>query len=148
MGFGRFLMRMVPGYEPVRLLGKVMEKGIEEGVKENLQEYIYEDNPLTSAVYNSGKNKGHTEGMKDGYDRASKEYEKKLLAQADAFLKESGNIRVKCEEYKSMMIEYESYIADCEKIIEDLPEAKRRLLELMKEKYAALKDQEPHCNVN
>ena len=85
--------------------------------------------------------------MKEGYDRASKAYEKKLIDQADAFLKQTSEYRRNSREYKEMMEEYESYIADCTKIIDEMPEAKRRLLELMKEKYAALTEQGPPCDV-
>lgn len=149
MGFGRFILRLVvPGYNAYRLAGKVMEKGVVDGVKEDVYERVCEDDPVGSYLYNSGKNKGHTEGMKEGYNRASNKYEEKLLKQADTFSKVSLKVRLHCEEYMAMMAEYESYIAECEKIIKELPKSKQRLLERMKDKYAALIAQEPPCDSN
>ncbi len=39
-----------------------------------------------------GKSKGHAEGVADGYVKASKQYEQKLLSQAEAFLKEKNRM--------------------------------------------------------
>lgn len=39
-----------------------------------------------------GKKKGHAKGVADGYVKASKEYEQKLLAQAEKFLRERNRL--------------------------------------------------------
>lgn len=39
-----------------------------------------------------GKSKGHADGVADGYVKASKEYEKKLLSQAENFLREKNRM--------------------------------------------------------
>lgn len=39
-----------------------------------------------------GKKKGHAVGVKDGYIKASKEYEQKLLNQAEQFLRERNHM--------------------------------------------------------
>ena len=46
----------------------------------------------TSVAWCLGKSKGHAEGVGDGYVKASKEYEQKLLAQADEFLRERNRM--------------------------------------------------------
>lgn len=49
------------------------------------------------------KERGITEGEKQGYDKASKEYKDKLLRQADEFLKQKRFCQDQLEEYKKLM---------------------------------------------
>ena len=60
------------------------ESSLTGGIRRTLKEDFCEDNPITSYIYSLGKN----DGKKDGYIKASSEYEIKLLEQADKFLKQ------------------------------------------------------------
>ena len=46
----------------------------------------------TGVAWCIGKSKGHADGVADGYVKASKEYEQKLLRQAEEFLRERNRI--------------------------------------------------------
>lgn len=79
------------------------------GIKRTVKEDITEDNPIGKAIYDTGK----YDGQKEGYIRASNEYEKKLLDQAEAFLKQK-------KDYKKERDEYEVLLDDYERVIEQL----------------------------
>lgn len=93
----------------------VYEKGIANGVKKTIKEWALEDIPIVSAVYKSGK----YDGKKEGYTKASKEYEKKLLDQAEKFINQQKIYEEQNEEYDSLLDEYE-------KIIEELINKKNK----------------------
>ncbi|MFE9080920.1 hypothetical protein [Bacillus mobilis] len=83
MGFKRFMKKnLIPFYNTRDMIDKVQTYGFVDGIKEKMREDFLEDTPISSHIYNAGKH----EGKKDGYKKASIEYEKKLLAQANAFL--------------------------------------------------------------
>lgn len=81
------------------------------------------------------QNKGRLAGMKIGYEEASKEYEKKLRAQADAFLNQRKNIELMSAEYENLLDEYEKHI----KKLESENASLVRLLELERELNAIMK---------
>ncbi len=60
------------------------------------------------------KNKGRLEGMKDGYNEASGEYERKLRAQAQEFFYQKKNVERERDEYERLLDEYEAYIEKLE----------------------------------
>lgn len=60
------------------------------------------------------KNKGRLEGMKDGYNEASGEYERKLKSQAEEFLNQKKDIQRERDEYEKLLDEYETYIKKLE----------------------------------
>lgn len=51
------------------------------------------------------KERGITEGTKRGYEKAKNEYDRKLLQQADAFLRQKKILFTQIEEYKKLMDE-------------------------------------------
>lgn len=61
------------------------------------------------------KNKGRFEGMVDGYEEASGEYERKLRKQADDFLRQMKDVQKERDEYEKLLDEYEKYIDELEK---------------------------------
>jgi uncharacterized protein (DUF697 family) len=60
----------------------------------------------------SDRQKGHFKGMKEGYVRASREYEYKFRAQAEKFINATKVFASQFNEYKEVMKQYESAIAD------------------------------------
>lgn len=60
------------------------------------------------------KNKGRLDGMKDGYNEASGEYERKLKKQADEFLNQMKDVEKEHEEYEKLLNAYEEYIKELE----------------------------------
>ena len=65
---------------------------------------------LIRPAYEEGNKDGLFQGKKDGYEEASCEYEKKLLAQADSFLRQSTIFEGQKAEYEALLMEYEVYI--------------------------------------
>lgn len=90
----------------------VVEEGnVRDGLKRTFKEDITEDNPFTKAIYESGK----YDGKEEGYIEASDEYEKKLLAQADEFLKQTKDFIREREEYEALLDAYEKEIDELER---------------------------------
>ena len=114
MGLGELLKKaLIPGYKEYTLIKDIKEQGgIIAGIKENARRDRQEDNPFTSRVYQEGKH----DGKKDGYVAASAEYEKKLLAQADEFLKQKELFQQQRDEYEKLLTEYEAEIERLEQI--------------------------------
>lgn len=114
MGFGEFLKKqMIPGYKAYTLAKDIKEQGgIVDGIKEYARRHRQEDDPFTSRLYQEGKH----DGKKDGYVAASMEYEKKLLTQADEFLKQKELFKQQRDEYERLLTEYEAEIERLEKI--------------------------------
>lgn len=96
----------VPFYNTRDMIDKVQTYGLVDGIKEKIREDFLEDTPVTSHIYNAGKH----EGKKDGYIKASREYEEKLLAQANAFLSQKEIFESQKQEYEQLLEEYEDYI--------------------------------------
>jgi len=90
------------------MIKKVQTYGFVDGIKEKMREDFLEDTPISSHIYNAGKH----EGKKDGYKKASREYEKKLLAQANAFLNQKEIFESQKQEYEQLLHEYENYIEE------------------------------------
>lgn len=106
MGFGRFLKKaIIPGYNAFDMAKKVKDNGFTGGIKERIRE-DFEDTPGVSQIYQAGK----YEGKKEGYVEASYEYEKKLLNQAEAFLKQKNHFEFEKQEYENLIDDYEKYI--------------------------------------
>ncbi|MHC8514287.1 hypothetical protein [Sporosarcina sp. ITBMC105] len=107
MGFKRFMKKnFVPFYNTRDMIDKVQTYGLVDGIKEKIREDFLEDTPVTSHIYNAGKH----EGKIDGYKKASREYEEKLLAQANAFLNQKEIFEGHKQEYEQLLQEYENYI--------------------------------------
>lgn len=85
------------------------------------------------------KNKGRLDGMKDGYEEASGEYERKLRMQAEEFLNQKKDVEKEIEEYEKLLNEYEKYIQELEekcesaKLLDEIKEIYNSLVELKKE---------------
>ena len=107
-----------------------------DGIKEYCRRDRQEDNPVTSLLYREGK----LDGKKEGYVAASNEYEKKLLTQADEFLKQKDLFSQQRDEYEKLLSEYEAEIERLEqkqarteaenKYLQDLLMRERRLRRL------------------
>lgn len=60
MGLGRFMLKnMVPGYRTINTIKYIAEEGLVDGVKNNIKEEFYEDNSITSKIYNEGASDGN-----------------------------------------------------------------------------------------
>lgn len=67
---------------------------------------------LSEALTNKVFEKGRTLGKKEGYVKASFEYEKKLIKQAEEFLKQTKIFESDKARYEQLIDEYEIYIED------------------------------------
>lgn len=107
MGLGRMLWRTTTIGRAVDLIKNIYDEGnLMDGVKRTVKEDLCEDNPITSAIYNSGKYDGEIEG----YVEASNEYEKKLISQANEFLKQVCIFESEKHAYEQLLDEYEKEI--------------------------------------
>lgn len=123
MGFGRFLKKtLIPGYYQIEIAKQISDNGVKDGIKEIIKQDI-EDTPVVSQIYNAGK----YEGKKEGYNKASYEYEEKLLKQAELFLKEKDKFSKERESYEKLIDDYESYIESMT-YKEDLSEEEQKYL--------------------
>ncbi|NLK23793.1 MAG: hypothetical protein GX309_07410, partial [Clostridiales bacterium] len=93
----------------------VFDEECSDDKKERLKKVYLKYNPIANAVYKIGQN----DGKKEGYTEASKEYEKKLLDQAEKFINQQKIYEEQNEEYDSLLDEYE-------KIIEELINKKNK----------------------
>ena len=89
---------------------------------------------LLPHIYNVGK----FDGKKDGYVQASKEYEAKLLEQADLFLKQTKDFQKERDAYEELLKEYEVAIAELEEKA-NRTEQENQLLQLLLLKERQLK---------
>ena len=104
MGILRGLWRSTVTGRIIDTVRNIAEKGdLVDGVKKTIKEDWTEDNPLGSAIYNSGKYDGKIEG----YAEASDEYEAKLLDQADKFLQQQKIFESERDEYEALLDAYE-----------------------------------------
>lgn len=128
MGFKRFIEKRInPFYYTKNIIDKVSENGLAGGFKELLREDL-EDTPILSGIYKVGRDEGFYEGKKDGYNKASFEYENKLLKQADEFLKQKKLYQNNSKEKDRLLNEYEDYIMKMEAKIEQLTSEQRGYL--------------------
>ena len=107
---GRTVSQVLVGWIPG--IGNVINTATAAGITETIGWVAVKN---FYARWLEDKNKGRYEGMKDGYIEASREYEKKLLKQAEEFLKQIKDIRREHEEYEHLLKEYEEYIKELER---------------------------------
>ena len=133
MGFGRAIWRTTAIGRIVDTVRNVYEEGdIKEGIKRTLDEDMEDarsfirENPITRPIYKSGKD----DGKKEGYNQASAEYEKKLLEQAELFLKQRKICEAERDQYEKLLDEYEEEITRLESKINKTETEKEYLHEL------------------
>ena len=103
MGIGRFLRRTNSIVRIIDTTKNIIEEGsIKNGLKITVREDL-EDTPIVSNIYNMGK----YEGKKQGYVDASKEYEEKLLSQAEHFINQKELLINEVSNYEKLLDEYE-----------------------------------------
>lgn len=107
MGVGRMFLRLTGIGGAIITIKNILDEGsVVEGIKRTEKEYLYEDNPITSRVYQAGRSDGEVEG----YKGASDEYESKLLKQADEFLIQKQIFESERDAYERLLDNYESEI--------------------------------------
>lgn len=107
MGFFRYLKKQfIPGYDLINTVEHIADKGVVDGIKSKIKEDVCEDMPVTSHIYK----KGQFDGKKIGVKEASAKYEKKLLKQAELFLKEKEIAEKEIKAYRTLLDEYEKEI--------------------------------------
>lgn len=103
MGIVRFLRRTNSINRIIDTTKNIIEEGsIKDGLRRTVSEDI-EDTPIVSNIYNMGK----YEGKKQGYVDASKEYEEKLLSQAEHFINQKELLVNEVSNYEKLLDEYE-----------------------------------------
>ena len=123
---------LIPGYNAYDLVTKVNEDGVVGGVKKKLKEDFIEDMPVVGNLYDMAKEEGRVAGKVEGYVEASNEYEKKLLKQAEAFLKQKNKLTENIQQREVLIDEYEACIEKMENEIESLTKDQLILLNKMK----------------
>lgn len=105
MGIIRLLKRsVIPGQMAVDIVESVIEeKNLVKGMKKIAKETFTEDMPVFADLYNMGR----YEGKKQGYVEASKEYEEKLLLQAEHFINQKELLVNEVSNYEELLDEYE-----------------------------------------
>ena len=109
----------------------VDEGSLIEGLKRTVKEDYYEDNPITSYVYRSGK----CDGKIEGYEKASAEYENKLLKQADEFLRQTKIFEDQKAAYEQLLDEYEQEIDQLNEKVDSTEAEKEYLQQLLLREY-------------
>ncbi len=136
MGLKRWLYRKVLGGWTSDAIQNVFEeRNLKQGILRTVKEDIAEDNPVTSAIYKMGK----YDGTIDGYNDASKEYEIKLLKQADEFLNKEKDYLIERDNYESLLDECAAEIERLTNLAEKSEEDKAILGNLIT-KEAALRN--------
>lgn len=105
MGIIRFLRRSIlPGQMTADIVKSVIEeKNVVKGIKKIAKETFTEDTPGLAHLYQMGR----YEGKKQGYVDASKEYEEKLLSQAEYFINQKELLVNEVSNYEKLLDEYE-----------------------------------------
>lgn len=135
MGLGRFLWKTTGIGRSIDTIKNIVGEGsVVDGVKKTIKEDYCEDNPITAHIYNVGK----YDGKKDGYVQASKEYESKLLEQAELFLKQTKDFQKEKAAYEKLLEEYEVAITELEEKV-NRTEQENQLLQLLLIKERQLK---------
>lgn len=107
MGLKRFIWRRTSAGRIIDAVKNIADEGsITDGLKRTYKEDVCEDNPLTAPIYDTGKYDGKIEG----YNKASQEYEAKLLNQAEGFLKQKQIFEEQRNAYELLLNEYEKEI--------------------------------------
>lgn len=106
---GRSASQILLGWIPV--LGNAINTATAAGLTEAIG-WIAVNNFYERWI--EDKTKGRLEGIKDGYEEASGEYEKKLRRQAELFLKQKKDAEKELAEYETLLNEYEKYIEELE----------------------------------
>ena len=110
MGTKRFLLKQfLPYYDTVRTAQFIRESGIKEGLRKKDKEDFCEDNPFTAPICRDIKYDGEIEGI----IKTSKEYEKKISALKEEFLKEQ-------QDAEKEVVAYRNLLDECENVIEEL----------------------------
>jgi len=137
MSWSKLLKKaLIPGYSTVDLVKKVKNHGVVGAVKEEIKE-----TPIMNTVYKLGKDDGKLEGMKEGYVRASREYESKLLEQAEKFKTQKIMLESDIKERDLLLKEYEEYIEQREAELDGLTKEELQMLYRMKREYEILNQQ-------
>ena len=111
MGLLRGIWRSTKVGRAIDTIRNITDEGsFVDGVKRTLKEDFTEDNLIGKVIYDSGKH----DGKKEGYVEASYEYEKKLIMQADEFLKQTRVFEKERNEYETLLDEYEREIDELE----------------------------------
>lgn len=128
MGLKRWLWRSSKIVKTVDTIKNIKDEGsIIGGVKKTVGENYKEDNPLTSAIYRSGK----YDGKKEGYSEASEQYEAKLIEQADRFLQQKEVFESERNAYEELLTEYEMEIDKLTNKLDRTQEENRLLQNLL-----------------
>ncbi len=98
------------------------------------------DHPMVTGVYGS-QMLDHVlrketepfidEGKREGYVKASKKYEEKLLKQTDEFLKQKRDFTKERDEYENLLNEYEKTISELDSKQKKSEHEKELLIELL-----------------
>lgn len=140
MKWKEYLLNQIPGYSLLKSVKNINNHGIVEGYTKTLKDVYVENMPGVGHVYDLGKHEGKHEGMKEGYIRASSEYEKKLLKQAEEFLNQKRGLADNIQERDELLDKYEKCIGDMEAEFNSLTSEQRTLLDEMKALKEKLKE--------
>ena len=128
MGLKRFLWRSTTLGRLIDTTKNVIKEGsLTEGYIRTFKEDVTEDNPITKPFYEMGKYDGKVEG----YEKASYEYENKLLKQADEFLEQKKIYKKELDAFNELMDEYEKEIEMLSDKVEKTSDEKELLAELL-----------------
>lgn len=132
MNWKEFVLNQIPGYSTYKGVKNIKDHGIVEGYKKTLKDVYVENMPGVGHVYGLGKDEGKHEGMKEGYVRASSEYEKKLLKQAEEFLNQKNGLADNIKQRDELLDEYEKCISEMEAKYNSLTNEQHEILDEMK----------------
>ena len=90
-------------------------------------------------IYSVGEENGKDEGKKEGYNQASKVYEKKFKDQVERFYADKENLINNIKDKDGLIKEFEEYIEEQEKVIDSLSEENKELLYKAKNIYEEIK---------
>lgn len=107
---GRTASQLLVGWIPVA--GNIINTVTAAGLTEAIGWLAVKD---FSTRWREDKTKGRYDGMKEGYAKASAEYEQKLREQADLFLRQIKDAHNQKDEYEQLLQDYEDYIAQLER---------------------------------
>ena len=129
MGIKRLLKRTLSPSVMIRdTLSHIRRTGsVSSGLNSIVRETVCEDHPIGKAIFEAGKH----EGKKVGYSQASSEYEKKLLEQADSFIKQKKVYESELDRYEKLLDEYEAEIDKLESKVNKTEEEKKYLQQLI-----------------
>lgn len=133
-----FWKRMIiPFYNTKKTVESIKTYGLVEGIKEDSKE-LAKEAPIINTIYKMGKTDGVYEGKKQGYIRASKEYEDKLLKQAQKFKNQKVLLKKDINERDLLLKEYEEYIESRVSEYNRLTIQQENALHKMKKEYEEL----------